>query len=101
MTLSLRDDIATFTDQKKGFEDKNKLVVPEDFETKYDNSFSSPSSDAEMDSVRKARAAEKEAITNYKLFTEEYKSIEFFSKSLSACIFSALQFVLSNTVSPQ
>ena len=81
MTLSLRDDIATFTDQKKGFEDKNKLVVPEDFETKYDNSFSSPSSDAEMDSVRKAKAAEKEGITNYKLFTEEevrkiYKAVD-------------------------
>ena len=70
MTLSLNADIATFTDREKGFT-RNKVIVPEDFETKYDNSFSSPSSDAEMDAVRKARAAEKEGIKNYKLFTEE------------------------------
>ena len=70
MTLSLNSDIATLTDREKGFT-RNKVIVPEDFETKYDNSFSSPSSDAEMDAVRKARAAEKEGIKNYKLFTEE------------------------------
>ena len=95
MTLSLRDDIATLTDQKKGFEAKNKLVNPDEFTTGYNHDFTndeipdqkaldkfdSPSFKAERDSVRKAKAAEKEGIKNYKLFTEEevrkiYKAVD-------------------------
>ena len=85
MTLSLRDDIATFTNQQQGFEAKNKLVKPEEFTTGYNHDFTndeipdqktfdkfdSPSSSAEMAAAREARAAEKEGIKNYKLFTEQ------------------------------
>ena len=47
MTLSLRDDIALLTDEKKGFRPKNKEVAPKDFTERYSNDGVSDKFDSE------------------------------------------------------
>ena len=75
MTLSLRDDIALLTDEKKGFRPKNREVAPKDFTERYSNDgvsdkFDSPSFRAEAEAKKKQKRAAKDLIENYKLFTE-------------------------------
>lgn len=85
MTLSLNRDIAVFTDESKGFSKKNNIVDGESVSTRYNHDFTtdaipdgkaldkfeSPSFKAESDAAKAQRKAEKAAIKNYKLFTEE------------------------------
>lgn len=85
MTLSLRADIATYTDQNKGFDAESKVLDPETISGKYNHDFTndaipdsealdkfdSPSSKAERAAAKAQIKAEKEGIKNYKFFTEQ------------------------------